>query len=80
MLIIRIFTRYIKWDISKVTDISSMFNKCSSLKMIPDISNWCTHNIRNMKDIFNGCLSLKSLPDISKWDKYNINDKDNNNI
>ena len=54
-----------------------MFIKCSPLKLLPNISNWCTHNVTKMKIIFNECLSLQSLPDTSKWDKSNIIDENN---
>jgi len=64
-------------EYKQVTDISSMFNKCSSFKFITDISNWSTHNVINIDDIFNECLSLQSLPDISKWDKSKIIYKNN---
>jgi len=56
------------WDISKVTDISYIFNGCKSLKSLPDISKWNTSNVVNMKNLFSGCKFLSSLPDISKWD------------
>ena len=46
--------------------MSDMFGGCSSLKSIPDISNWNTTNVYNMSDMFRGCSSLKSIPDISK--------------
>ena len=56
------------WDISKVTDISYIFNGCKSLKSLPDISKWNTSNVVNMRNLFSGCKFLSSLPDISKWD------------
>ena len=48
--------------------MSYMFSGCSSLKSLPDISNWNTSNVIIMNNIFFGCSSLHSLPDISKWD------------
>ena len=56
------------WDISKVTDISYIFNGCKSLISLPDISKWNTSNVVNMRNLFSGCKSLSSLPEISKWD------------
>ena len=59
-------------DIYKITDISSMFEGCSSLSYLPDISKWNTNNITNMSSMFRGCLSLSKLPDISKWNTNNV--------
>ena len=58
----------------KVTDMSCMFYKCSSLLSLPDISKWNTSNVNDMSDMFSGCSSLSSLPDISKWNTSNVND------
>ena len=55
----------------KVTDLSYMFHKCSSLISIPDFDDINLNNITNM---FSGCSSLKSCPDISKLDTNNVND------
>ena len=59
---------------NKITDLSYMFNGCSSLTSINIISNWDTKNITNMKWMFFGCNSLESLPDISNWDISNVTD------
>ena len=58
--------------INHITDMSYMFDGCSSLSSLRDISKWNTNNITNMSYIFNGCSSLSSLPDISKWNTNNI--------
>ena len=50
-----------------------MFDCCSRLKSLPDISNWDTSNVNNMSNIFSSCKSLISLPDISKWNTSNVN-------
>ena len=53
-----------------------MFCSCSSLKELPDISEWKVNNIINIDCIFKKCSSLFSLPNISKWklnNKTNIN-------
>jgi len=50
--------------IDNVTNMSYMFNECSSLISLPDISKWNTNNVTNMSHIFYGCSSLLSLPDI----------------
>jgi len=59
----------IKKDIYKIGD---MFNNCSLLESLPDISKWNINNIANMSDLFNNYSSLESLPDISKWNTNNI--------
>ena len=59
---------------NNITDLSNMFNGCSSLFSMNITSNWNTKNITNMKWMFNGCTSLESLPDISAWDISNVND------
>ena len=43
-----------------------MFDKCSSLTNLPDISKWDTKNVTNMSGMFDVCELLKELPDISK--------------
>ena len=65
---------YNKNDINTVTDISSIFYRCSSLESLPDISNWNTYNIKSLFGCFYGCSSLISLPDISKWNTSNVTD------
>ena len=63
-----------KWNTDKVTDISLMFCKCTSLIFIEGISHWSTENITNMSYLFSSCKSLKTLPDISKWNVQNVTD------
>ena len=60
--------------INIVTDMSDMFDGCSSLISLPDISKWNTNNVECMSYMFSRCSSLISLPDISKWNiKYTNN-------
>ena len=49
-----------------------MFNNCSSLILLPDISKWDTRNIINMNYLFSECTSLTKLPDISIWKTENL--------
>ena len=49
-----------------------MFEGCSSLITLPDISKWSTENVTDMKDMFRGCESLESFPDISLWETSNV--------
>ena len=55
-----------------IINMSHIFNGCSLLKSLPDISKWDTKNVTNMSHMFDGCSSLKSLPDISGWDTKNV--------
>ena len=52
--------------IDNITNMSYMFDGCSSLLSLPDISKWNTNNVTNMNYMFYACESLSSLPDISK--------------
>ena len=58
--------------IENVTSLNGMFNGCSSLLSLTDISKWNTNNISDMSNMFYGCLSLSSLPDISKWNTSKV--------
>ena len=49
-----------------------MFEECSSLKSLTDISKWNTKNLAKMDYIFKECKLLISLPDISKWNTSNV--------
>ena len=49
-----------------------MFNECSSLESLPDISKWNTKNVIDMRYMFAGCASLISLPNLSIWNTENI--------
>ena len=53
-------------------NIRYIFEGCTSLSSLPDISKWDTKNVTNMSFIFCGCKSLFSLPDISEWDTKNV--------
>ena len=54
--------------------MKSMFDNCSSLTSLPDISKWNINKVNNMGVLFYGCSSLKTLPDISNWNLNNIID------
>ena len=59
-------------DSIKVKKISHMFSECSSLNIVPDISNWDITDVDDISYLFNGCKNLESLPDINKWNTRNI--------
>ena len=49
-----------------------MFNGCSSLSSLPEISKWITNYVTDMSGMFCGCSLISSLPDISKWCTINV--------
>ena len=51
-----------------------MFEGCSSLFYLPDLSKWNISKIVNINSIFKECSSLESLPDISKWNANKVSD------
>ena len=54
------------WDLSNVTDMSTMFNGCVNLRNI-DVSNWNTSNVTDISYMFSNCYMLETL-NTSKWD------------
>ena len=52
--------------------MDSMFEECSSLISLPDISKWDTKNVLAMVAMFEECPSLISLTNISIWDTKNV--------
>ena len=58
-------------------DMSHLFNNCTSLITLPDISKWKIV-VMDMNCIFYFCINLRELSNISKWDVSNvINFEDN---
>ena len=66
------FLTIILTGINKINDASYTFYECSSLRSLPDISEWNTKNVKNIGCMFYGCISLHILPDISKWNIENV--------
>jgi len=58
--------------VNKLTNMSNMFNNCSQLRILPDISKINTINITDISNMFDGCINLNSLPDISRWETCNL--------
>ena len=44
-----------------------MFYGYMTLKSLPHISKWNTHNVENMSEMLRKCSKLESLLDKSKW-------------
>ena len=60
--------------VANITDMFYMFNDCSDLISLPDISRINTSNVINMGWMFSNCSSLSSLPNISEWNTSNVKD------
>ena len=50
--------------------MNNMFEGCSSLVTIPDISKWDTSKVFTINFIFRNCISLSYIPLISKWENF----------
>ena len=61
-------------ELNDITDLSYMFNDCSSLVSLSDVSIWNNRNIINLKCLFNNCFLLEKLPDLSKLNTDNVED------
>ena len=58
--------------INNIINASYMFDNCSSLLSIPNISKWNTNRVTDMSNMFYSCNSISSFPDISNWDTSNV--------
>ena len=47
--------------------MSYMFNDCTSLSSLPDISKWNINNVTDMSYIHRNCISLLNLSDIPSF-------------
>ena len=57
-----------EWDVSNVTNMSHMFNKC--IKFDCDLSNWNVNKVKYMSAMFAGCENFNC--DLSNWDVSNV--------
>ena len=58
------------WDVSKVTDMVSMFAGCEKLESVGDISDWDVSKVTIMTFMFYGCKSFNQ--DLSGWNVSNV--------
>jgi surface protein len=54
--------------------MNKMFQGCSKLANLPDISKWNVGAVTNMSFMFYGCTSISNLPDISVWNTKEVVD------
>ena len=55
----------------------SLFQGCSSLSSLYEISDWSLINVIDMRYMFSECSNLSSLDGISKWDIDKVQKKEN---
>ena len=60
--------------LTKVTNMSHIFNGCSTLISFDDISNLDMKNVTDISFMFYGCSSIEAMPDISNWDTSKVTD------
>ena len=65
MIYISLLGHISKWDVSKVTNMRSMFSNCISFNQ--NINYWDVLNVTNMKYIFHNFDQL-----LNKWDISNV--------
>ena len=53
--------------------MESIFDTCSSLTLLPDISKWNTNNVTDMSNMFYKCSKLSSLQKILKTNTIKSN-------
>ena len=52
--------------------MSGMFDNCSSLSSLPDISKWNTNKVIDMKEMFKNCFSLLFIYQENNYINCNI--------
>ena len=57
------------WDVSNVTTMSGMFNKCDNFNC--DLSKWNISNVENMSYMFNKCYKFEGKG-LENWDVSNL--------
>ena len=58
--------------IKNITNINYLFDGCSSICFLPDISEWDISKVNDISFMFRNCSSLLEMPDISKWNTNEI--------
>ena len=63
-----------KWNVSKITSFSELFNDCDQLVSVGDLSKWNPVSGVSFQSMFDGCVNLKYIGNISSW-KISENNK-----
>ena len=53
---------------SEVTNMYTMFSRCSGDAFNPDVYNWDVSKVTDMAYMFSGCYGAAFNPDVSNWD------------
>ena len=59
-------------DMSKATDLNSMFSGCGKLEDISAVEGWNTSAVTKMGSAFRGCASLRDVSPLAGWDLRSI--------
>ena len=58
--------------VTKITNMSNMFQECRTLLSISDMSKLDMTKVTDISGMFSLCESLTAIPDISNWNTVNI--------
>ena len=61
-----------EWDVSRVTDMSNLFNNSKYYAFNEDINEWDVSNVTNMKSMFAGCIFFNKP--LYKWKVSKVTD------
>lgn len=62
------------WNTSNVEDMSSMFQRSTSLVSLEGLQSWDTSKVKYMSFIFAGATSLTNLAGLENWDVSKVED------
>ena len=66
---------YVKWDTSKVKNMSRMFKDCESLAdRIWPLWTWDTSSVEDMSSMFAWCYKLQELSPLETWNTSSVED------
>ena len=56
------------WDVSGITDMTSIFQGCAALASLDCIKAWEPTSLETLTNAFNGCTSLTDITALKDWD------------
>lgn len=56
---------------AKATSLQGLFNGCTDLISVGDVSSWSLSNVTTLEDTFKSCLVLREI-DVSTWDVSSV--------
>ena len=63
---------YVSWDVSNVTNMSSVFANAASLSDITALASWNTSNVTSMGGLFSGTASLLDISVLANWNTSSV--------